>query len=31
MSLAEEAIFEYAFKRGMNIAIETLNDNSENA
>ena len=31
MSLAETAIFEYAFKLGMNIAIETLNDNSENA
>ena len=31
MSLAEAAIFEYAFKLGMNIAIETLNDNSENA
>ena len=24
MSLAESAIFEYAFKLGMNIAIETL-------
>jgi hypothetical protein len=24
MSLAEAAIFEYAFKLGMNIAIETL-------
>ena len=31
ISLAEAAIFEYAFKLGMNIAIETLNDNSENA
>ena len=31
MSLAEADIFEYAFKLGMNIAIETLNDNSENA
>ena len=31
MSLAEEAIFEYAFKLGMNIAIESLSDNSKNA
>ena len=26
MSLAEAAIFEYAFKLGMQIAIETLTD-----
>ena len=26
MSLAEEAIFEYAFKLGMQIAIETLTE-----
>ena len=26
-SYAEEAIFEYAFKLGMNIAIESLNNN----
>ena len=26
MSLAEAAIFEYAFKLGMQIAIETLNE-----
>ena len=26
MSLAEAAIFEYAFKLGMRIAIETLNE-----
>ena len=31
MSLAEAAIFEYAFKLGMNIAIETLTDESKNA
>ena len=31
MSLAEAAIFEYAFKLGMNIAIESLSDNSKNA
>ena len=31
MSLAEAAIFEYAFKLGMNIAIESLSDNSRNA
>ena len=31
MSLAEVAIFEYAFKLGMNIAIETLADDSKNA
>ena len=31
MSLAEAAIFEYAFKPGMNIAIESLSDNSKNA
>ena len=31
MSLAEATIFEYAFKLGMNIAIETLSDESKNA
>ena len=31
VSLAEAAIFEYAFKLGMNIAIESLSDNSKNA
>ena len=31
MSLAEAAIFEYAFKLGMNIAIESLSNNSKNA
>ena len=31
MSLAEAAIFEYAFKLGMNIAIESLFENSKNA
>ena len=31
MSLAEATIFEYAFKLGMNIAIESLSDNSRNA
>ena len=29
MSLAEAAIFEYAFKLGMNIAIETLKNNND--
>ena len=31
MSLAEAAIFEYAFKLGMNIAIESLANDSKNA
>ena len=31
MSLAEASIFEYAFKLGINIAIESLSDNSKNA
>ena len=31
MILAAAAIFEYAFKLGMNIAIESLSDNSKNA
>ena len=31
MSLAVAAIFVYAFKLGMNIAIESLSDNSKNA
>ena len=30
MSLAEAAIFEYAFKLGMRIAIETLQSENEN-
>lgn len=30
MSLAETAIFEYAFKFGMRIAIETLQSENEN-
>ena len=30
MSLAEASIFEYAFKLGMQIAIETLTDNNIN-
>ena len=29
MSLAEVAIFEYVFKLGMNIAIETLKNNND--
>lgn len=29
MSLSEAAIFEYAFKLGMNIAIETLKNNND--
>ena len=29
VSLAEAAIFEYAFKLGMNIAIETLKNNND--
>ena len=31
MSLAEAGIFEYAFKLGMNIAIESLSGDSKNA
>ena len=31
ISLAEAAIFEYAFKLGMNIAIESLANDSKNA
>ena len=31
MSLAKAAIFEYAFKLGIKIAIETLADDSKNA
>jgi hypothetical protein len=30
MSLAEAAIFEYAFKLGMRIAIETIQSENEN-